>query len=368
MKIAVSSPIMETPRVLQVRGMFDLPHTKTSCVEWEVNLPLQDRPWKVGLIVGPSGCGKSTIANSVWPGRLNAPTWPPDRSILDGFPANLSIKNVAEILSSVGFASPPAWLRPFHVLSTGQQFRVLMARLIAEASPARHTPIVVDEFTSAVDRTAAKIGSAAVARAIRKKNLQLVAVTCHEDVEDWLGPDWVYRPAEQAFAWRLLQRRPAIDLQVVRCRPSAWPLFAPHHYLSRALARNAYCFLALWQSAPVAFSAWVPFFGAGPPTRREHRTVTLPDFQGVGIGNALSALIAGMWKALGYRAVSATAHPAMIQARRASPLWRMHRPPSFAGKGDRLRPTQHALTRFTAGFAYIGPAMKLVEAKALLGR
>ena len=365
MKITVSSPIIETPRVLQVRGMFDLPESKTSGVEWDVALPLEDKPWHVGLIVGPSGCGKSTIARSIWPMPAQPPTWPADRSILDGFPENLSIRDVTEILASVGFASPPAWLRPFHVLSTGQQFRVTMARLLAESAalPAGRTPTVVDEFTSAVERTAAKIGSAAVARAVRKKGLQLVAVTCHEDIADWLGPDWLYRPAEQTFAWRSLRRRPALDLQVFRCRPSAWPLFAPHHYLSHALARNAYCFLALWHSIPVAFSAWVPFFGAGPPTRREHRTVTLPDFQGVGIGNALSALIAAMWKALGYRAVSATSHPAMIQSRLASPCWRMHRPPSFAGQGDRsVRPNQHGLTRFTAGFVY-RPGYQAVEAK-----
>jgi ABC-type glutathione transport system ATPase component len=31
-------------------------------MEWNVSLPLDVRPWNIGLIVGPSGCGKSTIA------------------------------------------------------------------------------------------------------------------------------------------------------------------------------------------------------------------------------------------------------------------------------------------------------------------
>jgi ABC-type lipoprotein export system ATPase subunit len=367
MKIMASSPVVESSRVLQVRGMFDLPEAKTTSVEWEAHMPLDEKPWNIGLIVGPSGCGKTTIARAVWPQHVRPMNWHAEQSILDGFPEDLSIKDITEILSSVGFAAPPAWLRPFHVLSTGQQFRVLMARLVAECEASSSTarnPIVVDEFTSFIDRTAAAIGSAALARTIRKRGLQFIAVTCHEDVEDWLGPDWVYRPTERSFAWRSLRPRPGIKLQVVRCQASAWPLFAPHHYLDGALARNAACFLVLWQTTPVAFSAWVPFVGAGPPTRREHRTVTLPDFQGVGIGNALSGLIAAMWKALGYRAISATTHPAMIRARLASPLWRMHRPPSFAGRGDRFK---HALTRLTAGFVYVGPAMKLLHAKALLG-
>src|ERR1043165_245854 len=171
MQITVSSPIHETPRVLQVRGLFDLPEAKTSTQTWDVALPLSEKPWNVGLIVGPSGCGKSTIASRLWPaheGQHQAP-WPKEESLLDAFPDALSIKDITEILSSVGFSSPPAWLRPFHVLSTGQQFRVTLARLIADALAHKTGLIVCDEFTSVVDRTVAQIGSAAVARTIRAK-------------------------------------------------------------------------------------------------------------------------------------------------------------------------------------------------------
>jgi ABC-type ATPase involved in cell division len=368
MRIRVSSPVHDTPRVLQVRGLFDLPAEKTSAVEWDVHLPLAERPWNVGLIVGPSGCGKSTVARALWPEAAGAAAaWPMDTSVLDGFPAALGVKDVAEVLSSVGFSSPPAWLRPFHVLSTGQQFRVTLARLIAEAlaapGAAPDWPIVFDEYTSVVDRTVARVGSAALEKVVRRKGLRFVAVTCHEDVEAWLNPDWVYRPAENAFQWRCLRRRPAVELAVFRCKASAWQLFAPHHYLSGALLSSATCFLAAWHGEPVAFSAWVPFFGAGPPRRREHRTVTLPDFQGIGIGNVLSATIASMWTALGYQATSTTTHPAMIRARLRSPLWRMTRAPSLAGGGDVMR---HATTRLTAGFVYVGPPLPVLVARTLL--
>jgi energy-coupling factor transporter ATP-binding protein EcfA2 len=351
---------------MQVRGLFDLPQAKTSALDWDVDSPLTQRSWHVGLIVGPSGCGKSTIARALWPHAAGpvAP-WPADASILDGFPETLGVKDVTEILSSVGFASPPAWLRPFHVLSTGQQFRVTLARLIAEALTGAHVgqPIVLDEYSSVVDRTVAHVGSAALAKAIRRQKLQFVAITCHEDVEAWLNPDWVYRPAEGAFHWRLLQRRPRVELAVFRAKASAWSLFAPHHYLTGALLSSATCFLATWHDEPVAFSAWVPFFGTGPPRRREHRTVTLPDYQGIGIGNVLSATIAAMWTALGYQATSTTTHPAMIQARLRSLLWRMTRAPSLATGGDVMR---HASMRLTAGFAYIGPPLKKIVARTLL--
>jgi ABC-type lipoprotein export system ATPase subunit len=363
--VVVESAVVETPRVQQVRGIFDLPPEKSSRLEWTVHLPLHEKAWHIGLIVGPSGCGKSTIARALWPKETAASaalTWPADRSLLDGFPADLPIKDVTALLSAVGFSSPPAWLRPFHVLSTGQQFRVTLARLLAAAAPL----VVLDEFTSTVDRTVAQIGSAALAKAVRGRGQRFIAVTCHEDVAEWLQPDWVYRPAENLFQWRCLQRRPRVALRVVRCQAQAWTLFQHDHYLSGDLNRSAVCFLASWRDRPVAFSAWLPFFGGGPRARREHRTVTLADYQGIGIGNALSDFCASLWTALGYRATSTTTHPAMIQSRLKSRNWVLTRKPSFAhGHEGKLR---HAVTRLTAGFRYVGPAMPRNQALALLRR
>jgi GNAT superfamily N-acetyltransferase len=136
---------------------------------------------------------------------------------------------------------------------------------------------------------------------------------------------------------------------------SAWQLFRHHHYLSASLLKCAVCFLAWWQDRPVAFSAWVPSM-SGRRAKREHRTVTLPDYQGVGIGHHLSSFCASLWKALGYRATSTTTHPAFIAARQRSSLWRMTRTPSLATANGRDLPTlRHATTRLTAGFEYTGP-------------
>lgn len=356
----VESSILESPRVQQLRGLFDLPVERTSRVQWSVELPLQERLWSIGLITGPSGCGKSTLVRHLWPRELERSArrdWSTERAVIDGFPPSLSIHDITGLLSSVGFSSPPAWLRPYAVLSTGQRFRADLARLLAEALVEPFL-IVCDEYTSVVDRTVAQIGSAAVARAVRGRGLRFIAVTCHEDVLDWLQPDWIYRVDENVFTWRCLQRRPTIALDVRRCSANRWRLFAPHHYLSHTLAPSAICFEAIWRDRVVAFSAWLPFVGAGPPARREHRTVTLPDYQGVGIGHALSSLLASMWRGLGYRAVSTTTHPAMIAARRRSPFWLMRRAPSLArGRERRLTSLRHATTRLTAGFEYTGPRL-----------
>src|SRR5579863_9022695 len=145
-QIARSVPVEVTPRVLQLSGLFDVPPMEKSELAWSAALPIEERPWSVGLIVGPSGCGKSTIARELFGGELvQGFEWPAAKSIVDAFPAEMGIKDITMLLSSVGFSSPPSWLRPFGVLSTGEQFRVTVARAMAEA---QERLFVIDEFTS----------------------------------------------------------------------------------------------------------------------------------------------------------------------------------------------------------------------------
>jgi GNAT superfamily N-acetyltransferase len=155
-------------------------------------------------------------------------------------------------------------------------------------------------------------------------------------------------------------------LQLVRCKASAWQFFHAHHYLSADINPSSVCFLATHEGRPCAFSAWLPFFGRGYPRRREHRTVVLPDYQGVGVGMKLSATIASMWKALGFRATSTTTHPAFTRARAKSEDWVMTRSPSLAG-GKSDAGMEHATTRWTTGWQYTGPVMARWLAVKLLG-
>lgn len=361
--ITVSTPINETPRTAQLRGLFDIPPSTCATETWDPKIQL-DRPWNIGLIHGPSGCGKSTIANALFP-RANRPVFEHDQhqAVIESFPTQQSLKQITEILSSVGLSSPPSWLKPYQVLSTGQKFRADIALMLSIAEPGE--PVLCDEYTSVIDRQVAQIASAAIARTVRARNLQFIAVSCHSDILEWLQPDWTYEPAENLFRWRSLQRRPPINLEIVRCSPSAWTLFAPHHYLTAELSPYSQAWLASIRGQPVAFSSWLHFFGRGQPAKREHRTVCLPDYQGVGIGNTLSKTIASMWKALGYRALSTTTHPGMTASRTRSTDWQMTRAPALSGAKDSIA---HANTRLTAGFAYVGPPMSQIQAKALLAK
>jgi len=379
-EIRRSVDVLRTARVQQLEGIFDVPLARRSERVWHHKLILPES-WNIGVIVGPSGSGKSTLARQAFGAQMvDKWNWPTDQSILDGFPPGMGIRDITGLLCSVGFSSPPSWVRPFAALSNGEQFRVNLARTLAELPELA----VVDEFTSVVDRTAARIGSAAVARAVRRRNQKFVAVTCHYDVLDWLEPDWVYEPHTQklrvascellvktepatsnqqlATPPRRSLRRPPIDLEIVRVHSSAWKIFKPHHYLSGDLHLSAKCFVALFENQPAAFVAALPFPHPIRPGWREHRCVCLPDFQGVGIGNAISEFVAGLFVDLGKPYFSTTSHPAMIRHRARSPLWKLIRSPSL---GRRHRGIGHkwnsGTERLTAGFEYVGRPLTVIR-------
>lgn len=361
-EIRRASPIIETPRVVQLRGMFDIPRSDASEVTWTPNIDLADQAWNIGLIVGHSGCGKSTLARELFGQSLvSGYDWPADQSLIDGFPVEMPVAEITGLLSSVGFSSPPAWLRPFHVLSNGEQFRVTLARAICDPREV----ICVDEFTSVVDRTVAQIGSAAVARTIRQRGRKLVAVACHYDIIDWLDPDWIYQPHSGVMTWRLeRQPRPHVDIDLQRVSAlDAWNLFRPHHYLTGSILKNAIAFVAMIAGRPAAFAA--ARYEIAAKSFCEHRLVCLPDFQGIGIGNRVSEFVAGVMAATGTAYQSVTTHPALIRSRAKSHCWDMFRKPgrrSIGGRekarADRLpeRMLRLAFTRETASFRYTGPA------------
>ena len=283
------TPIQPTFRVLQVAGLFDVPLMERLSHTLTAEVPDLDEDWTIGAIVGSSGSGKTTLARAAYGDAFyEPPPWPEGRAIIDCL-GDAPLKDLARVLTAVGLGSVPTWLKPYHVLSTGERFRadVAWAVLVVQSSKFKvqgcnsdptlnleprtlnsSRLLVLDEFTSALDRTVACTASAAIAKLLRSSTPQsaiptpqfprLVVLTCHRDILPWLQPDWVLDLAgdETTGGPRLTRgrlRRPNLRLAVRRVKQALWPRFARHHYLSGGLATAATCYAAFWHAQPVAF-------------------------------------------------------------------------------------------------------------------
>lgn len=351
--IRLVSAVERTARVMQIEGRFDLAPSDESVTEI-AELPIQrldEQPWGVGLIVGPSGAGKSTVAREAFGSQvIESLNWS-KRALVDDFSTGSS--ETARWLSAVGLSSPPTWVRPFAALSNGEQFRATLARALAETGPGE--TLVIDEFTSVVDRTVAQIGSSAVQRAIRQSDRRLVAVTCHYDVLDWLQPDWVYEPHLEEFRWRSVQPRPGIEAVLRPVNVDIWPVFARHHYLSADINRASRCIAAFIDETPVAVVATLSMpSGTVSNAFRVHRVVTLPDYQGVGVGSHLLNLVGAAYRAQKRSLYITTSHPGLAASLNRSSLWSLRGKPSRNSNNKNKNLGKAATDRLTFSFKYVG--------------
>lgn len=304
--------VVETDAITaQLSQLFDYEFTGASTF---IVPQMPDTPnnFGVGLIVGPSGSGKSTLLKK-FGSEINV-TWHADKAICSHF---AGAKEAQEKLSAVGLNSIPAWMRPYQVLSTGEKFRADLARQLINGA-------IIDEFTSVVDRNVAKACSYALRRYCDKHSLQkMVFASCHYDIIDWLRPDWVFDTSTGQLAGRGVEKRPKIKLEIVPCSSKAWAIFSKHHYLSHDINKSARCWLVLWGRTPIGFASALAFPNGNMKNAwREHRTVVLPDYQGLGLGVRISDKIAQMFIDQGCRYFSKTAHPRMGEYRNASSLWK----------------------------------------------
>jgi energy-coupling factor transporter ATP-binding protein EcfA2 len=292
---------------------FDFPFTGTTTFSaWP--LPSLPKDFGIGAIVGPSGTGKSLLLSEF--GKPAVHEWDANKAIVSQVASTPT--EAIEILSSVGLNTIPSWLKPFHVLSLGEQFRANLARGIQNGA-------VFDEFTSVVDRHTAMSAAKSMRRFVDQRAFQgIVVATCHEDVLPWLEPDWVFHTDTGNLSVGRSLPRPSLDIDIYPCGVELWSLFAPHHYLTADINPVARCFVAIWGKVLVGFWSTLALpSGTLKNAWRGHRTVILPAFQGMGIGTRFADRMAHWWcQTHNARFFSRTAHPRFIRYRDASPLWR----------------------------------------------
>jgi len=329
--IANTCENFDSYRAARVKSLFNV--DDGSRFELSVDLPVENVDWRVGLVVGPSGSGKTTLGQHVFGGDKTARIdWPTDLPIIDAIDAGGSFDAATAALSAVGLGSVPSWLRPYHVLSNGERFRADLARLICE----RPSEVVIDEFTSVVDRQIARIGALAFGKAWRRTGGRAVLLSCHYDIIDWLDPDWVLDTATGAFTGRFHRRRPSIPVEIQKTDWRWWQYFEPHHYLKLPKMIAADCYVAFVDGEPVAHLAVST--RPGLVEARACRLVVMPEWQGAGVGMRFLNAVCAAWRRGQNRygkpmpVLFHTSHPGLAAALRRDPLWTQVSGALYGGK------------------------------------
>jgi energy-coupling factor transporter ATP-binding protein EcfA2 len=268
------------------------------------------------LIVGTSGSGKTTILKTV--DNPKTITVDNTKPVIENFSTP---ERGEELLLACGLRTIPAWFRPPSTLSNGEYHRFEIAVGLDQGH------CIIDEFTSVVDRDTAKSLALSVRKYFDRNPGVLYIASCHRDIIDWLDPEWVYDTDLQKLDNRRsllrLGTRPELALTIRSTGPDYWKYFSKYHYLDTRMSRSVHCYVLLLGDKPIGFHAAIHSTNRDIHSYwRGHRTVILPEFQGMGIGTAFSDAIAEIYVGRGLRYFSKTAHPSFGEHRQKSSLWR----------------------------------------------
>ena len=262
-------------------------------------------------------------------------------------------------------------------MSTSEAYLVSLADSI-------RTGAVLDEFlTSLPPATRAKVAKRVGEYARHERIQGLVLLSCHgEEIARDLQPDVMFSAEtgvevdvesidpvtiqSDAAAWppEDLIRRPTIRLTrhkiaggegVKAVKEAWWAEFSPNHYLGGASfnAKGCQAWVFFIGERAVAFDSTLPMPGKSVQTVRQHRLVVMPDFQGLGIGSAVTrhdaAKIITTRRAktdvyddpFTQRYMSSTYHTKLGKSRDASPLWRGS---NLNGKPKNMADTSKSIT------------------------
>jgi energy-coupling factor transporter ATP-binding protein EcfA2 len=288
-ELTLSSPVATSFRAVKAANSLDIDAEKKSIHHFNVKADI-DTPYNIGLIVGASGSGKTTFAKHVWTDECFKQILDLSKPIIEQFPEEMSYDECAGMLCGVGLTSVPCWIRPAYTLSNGQKARAECALQMARKD---QEIIVIDEWTSVVDRTVAKVMSHCIQKHARKTNKKIVLLSCHYDVIDWLNPDWVIDANKQEYVNRRLlrqnfQRTERLEFEIREINKDSWRYFSKYHYLSERLPGGIVKTFGLFHKGDQVgfqcYANYVPFRGQGKIQMHSNRTVIHPDYAGLGMG------------------------------------------------------------------------------------
>jgi energy-coupling factor transporter ATP-binding protein EcfA2/predicted acetyltransferase len=362
--IELISKIINDQYTEYVYESFDIQNREETSVSIPFNIgDINTFDWNIGVILGGSGSGKTTILKNI--GDIKKVDFDYEKPLISNFNW-LQPKDATLLLNSIGLSSVPTWLRPFHTLSNGEQYRATLAYLIGSAKEGE--TILIDEYTSVVDRDVAKAMSFALQKYVRRINKKIILASCHYDILDWLMPDWTYSPQKGGVLERGDCRRrvkPEISLQVSRVEAETWDIFKKHHYLTEELNYSCKCFLFEYNHKPIGICCVL----SSPRKNYSNsvsisRIVVIPDYQGLGLGSKICNFIGGIFTNNGNVLYIKTANPALGEYFNNNKNWKAtahnmkSRPDKFYAKEKGYK---NRLERYSYCHKYVGEKIKGYE-------
>lgn len=288
-EVILESPVNNNFRCKMACDSLDIDIKKKSKHHLKIEgINIPDK-WNVGLVYGASGSGKTTLAKKLFGEDVFKAILDEDEPIINQFPEHLTYDECAAILSGIGLNSVPCWVRPVKTLSNGQRARAEAALLMVQ----NNGIINIDEWTSVVDRTVAKAMSFCIQKFARKHNKQIILLSCHYDVLEWLVPDWLIDCNEQKFHLKqndnfFFTERDKLKFDIRKIGRESWRYFSKYHYLSERLPGGSiYLYGLFFEDKQIGFQCFANY----TPPRKGHpviyhsnRTVIHPDYQGLGLG------------------------------------------------------------------------------------
>jgi len=338
--VRLESPVATSFRCTMAANSLDIDQAAKSRHEVTINADLKSE-WKVGLIVGASGSGKTTLAKVIFGDDCFDFDVDESKPVIDQFPDSWSYEQCQNALNGIGLSQVTCWIRPMHTLSNGQK-----ARAVAALQMSRNEKFVIDEWTSVVDRTVAKAMSFCLQKHARASERQIVAVSCHYDVLEWINPDWVIDCNKNEYIDRRLlqqnfQRAEKIKFDVRPIGRESWGYFSKYHYLSDKLPGGLIKLYGLFlDDDQIGFQCFANYTPKRPGEKKfkmhSNRTVIHPDYVGLGLGMKLIETSSRIMKDDGFDVWAKFSSVPVARAFEKSKNWKLSRVERFtrpAGDG-----------------------------------
>jgi ABC-type dipeptide/oligopeptide/nickel transport system ATPase subunit len=284
--------------------------------------------FSLGLVVGSSGSGKTSLVKKIYGDECLGVSIDEDKAIIDQFPGEWTYDQRVESLTAMGLTAIPCWVRAAKTLSTGQRARADACIKLSFAKDG--DTVIIDEWTSTVNREVAKIMSHSIRKFMDKNKdkikVKIILVSCHYDIVEWLQPDWIIDCNKQSYENRRSlrqERAERLNFYIAEADNKTWKYFSKYHYLSSSLAGGkTYSFgLFTEHGEQIGFVNFANYSFVDRKMMHSNRVVIHPDYIGLGLGIKLSTEASRVMKRRGFTVMAKFASVAMYKQRLNHPDW-----------------------------------------------